>query len=384
MNQNGKTILQNTKVLSIHKRIHSLNQNEITLRPVTSQTITTNSIIKRTISNSKDKNVFTITEPYDTFDSPDINDKHNKRKCKTNINEFRHLITSVPSMGNSGIKWMLNLRNQPHKEESKTQSENTNSFRKKQNENFDNNNKTITNFNFNAPSFYENDLTKYKTRYNFYKNKRSNSTSINPNFVEVSHLTTNHLGETVNTTQYNFETTLRLFNLKSNKTSLKTRPKWNRIPSLLKTIHHNECLPPCNAKSIENIQKMDKYILRPFHVVYDKTLVGKHQIKTKKFVRDNIRKSPYFGEHISSKPYSSKYQDVDTFRNHEILKKHNNTLCLFELCLRNYGSLERKVVKRKGKDEMIKLRKSNIEKNRKEFIKMKEMNHNNNSIENKL
>jgi hypothetical protein len=49
------------------------------------------------------------------------------------------------------------------------------------------------------------------------------------------------------------------------------------------------------------------------------------------------------------------------------------------LCLRNYGSLERKVVKRKGKDEMIKLKKNNIEKNRKEFIKMKERNKNNNN-----
>ena len=290
-------------------------------------------------------------------------------------------------MGNSGLKWMINLRNQTSKEEPKRQSENenANSFPKKQGENFDNNdkyNKTLTNFN--APSFYENDLSKYKTRNNFFKNRRTLSTSINPNFVEVSHLTTNRLGETVNTTQYNFETTLRSFNSKRNQTSLKTsRPKWNGIPSLVKTIHHNECLPPCNEKSIENIKKMDKYILRPFQVVYNKTLVGKHQIRTKKFVRDNTRKSPYFGEHISSKPYSSRYQDADTFRNHEIIKKHNNTLCLFELCLRNYGSLERKAVKRKGRDEMIKLKKSNIEKNRKEFIKMKEKNHNEN-IHNKL
>ena len=383
MNQNEKTPVKKPKVLSIHKRIYSLNQNEMNLRPVTSQTLTKNTIITKTISNFKTTNLFSTTEPYETFDTPDINDKHNQRKYKKNINEFRHIITSVPSMGNSGIKWMINLRNQQHKEESniQTEIENMNLLRKKQNENFNNtekSNKTITT-NFNPPSFYENDLSKYKTRNNFFKNKRTHSTSINPNFVEVSHLTSNHLGETVNTTQYNFETTLRLFNLKSNPPSLKPKPKWNRIPSLLKTINHNECLPPCNKKSIENIKKMDPYIVRPFHVVYDKTSVGKYQIRTKKLVRDNVRKTPYLGEHISSGPYSSKYQDVDTFRNHEILKKHNNTLCLFELCLRNYGSLERKVVKRRGKDEMIKLKKNNIEKNRKEFIKMKERNNNNNN-----
>lgn len=51
MNQNEKTPVKKPKVLSIHKRIYSLNQNEMNLRPVTSQTLTKNTIITKTISN---------------------------------------------------------------------------------------------------------------------------------------------------------------------------------------------------------------------------------------------------------------------------------------------------------------------------------------------
>lgn len=69
MNHNEKTPIQNSKVLSIHKRIYSLNKEEMHLRPVTSQTIAKNSVIKKTISNSKAKLFVSNTEPYDTFDS---------------------------------------------------------------------------------------------------------------------------------------------------------------------------------------------------------------------------------------------------------------------------------------------------------------------------
>ena len=366
MNKNENSPIQTKKQSLVKKSNSPLDKYTIKSRPVTTQAFIKNSVIKKT--SSIPKTVYAITEPYDTFDIPDLKQNSSQNKCAKNINDLRHLITTVPSVGNSGLKWMINLRNHPFKKQEKipTEEDNIDSDNKQSN---NNNEKEKTVINFNAPSFYDDDLSKYKTRNNFFKNKRPLSTKLNPNFVEISHLVNNRLGESVNSTQYNFETTLRINKLKS---IINNKHKWNNIPNKLNTNTYNECLPPCNEKSIENMNKLEKYTSRPFQVMFDKTFIGKSQIRTKKLVKDKLRKSPYLGEHLSSRPYSNKYQDAETFRNHEIMQKHNNTMCLFELCLRHYGPIERKAIKRKGNEEIKKMKRNIVENKRKEFMKLKE------------
>ena len=141
---------------------------------------------------------------------------------------------------------------------------------------------------------------------------------------------------------------------------------------MFKIDDNDTCLPPYNDQGKDNMNRIDKYTVRPYNVQFDRTVIGKDSIRTKRMIRDDKRKSPYYGEHISSKPYNNTFQDVDTFRNHELLKKHSNSLCLFELCLRNYKPIQRNVVKRKGKEEMKKIKSDRIERNRNEFLKIKE------------
>jgi uncharacterized protein (DUF305 family) len=49
---------------------------------------------------------------------------------------------------------------------------------------------------------------------------------------------------------------------------------------------------------------------------------------------------------------------------------------MFELCLRHYGPIERKAIKRKGKEEIKKMKRNIVESKRKEFLKMKDTREN--------
>lgn len=286
----------------------------------------------------------TITDPYDTL--PDENGK--KSTVPKNINEYKHLMSENNLLGYGELKWTLGLRTNPNYYNDK------NKKRKPQQ----------TTVLFHPPSFYDEDLSKFKA-----KNKiRPFSSTIN-NFSKISHLTKTHNGESVNGAQFNFETTLR--NFKPRNGDFYNKNEWNDVPYTSRITDEVKFPPPFTQYSLETMKKIDKFTSRPFSVKYEKTTVGNDTIKRKKLFQDNTVTLGTFGEHKSLRPYSSKYQDANTFRNHELLGKHTNSQCLFELCLRVNGDIERTKIKRKKKEEMEKEKEERIKKNHIEYQKLK-------------
>ena len=288
-----------------------------------------------------------ITDPYESS----IPQKGKISMFPNNINEFRHLMTDNNMLGHGELKWTLGLRNYKPGEESKKDK------------------KMKTTVNFHPPSFYEDDLAKYTK-----KNKPRPFSSTNANYYKLSHLTKNYIQESVNSVQYGFETSLR--NFKPKPGTFVNKEEWQELPYTLREPDHPVFLPPYTETTKEAFSKVDKFTLRPYSVRYDQVTVGKDTIKRKKLVKDNNMTIGTFGNHMSLKPYDSKYFDVDTYRNHELLGKHTNSQCLFELCLRARGPIERNKIKRKKKAEMDKEMEEMRKKKMEEYKKMKMKNHN--------
>lgn len=314
---------------------------------VKSKTIPTSGSSNLKSTKPSTLNNITITDPYDTL--PD--EKGKMSTVPKNINEYKHLMCHNNLIGHGEIKWALGLRTNQNFYNDK------NKKRKQQQK---------TTVLFHPPSFYDEDLSKFKT-----KNKIRPFSSNISNFSKISHLTKNY-GESVNGSQFNFETTLR--NFKTRNGDFYNKNEWNDVPFTSRITDEVKFSSPFTQYSIETMNKIDKFTSRPFSVKYEKTTVGVDTIKRKKIFPDNTVALGTFGEHMSLRPYSSKYQDVDTFRNHELLGKHTNSQCLFELCLRVNGNIERTKIKRKKKEEMEKEKEERIKKNHIEYQKIKNKN----------
>jgi hypothetical protein len=161
-------------------------------------------------------NIETKRELNITYELPKISKKATHRKpvtFPTNINEYRHIIDTHKVKDND-LSWILFLRrNQPS--------------------NFN----IVKNKPTKPPSFYEQDLEAYRTRF------KGNSKEYKGNLNEIRHLLYNRIGKSPDITQTMYETNLR--------PATHSKDKWNNLPYMPRPIITPDSNIPLHMRKAE-------------------------------------------------------------------------------------------------------------------------------------
>ena len=251
----------------------------------------------------------------------------------TNINMFQHLITGSDFGIFENLNWALGLRNAGRI------NRRNNELSKK---------KISVTSTFNEPSFYNEDLEKYKK-----SKKISYDTKIvklNPNYDKIKHLLLGKKTGNINYSQFNFSTCLRDYNNIKNKDdkekdkeikiNSEREKNWKYLP-LPKIKCDNyivKCPCPVTEGGIQNVKKLEKIMPKNYEIKHGEAVVGNDKIKTKILVNNKNYTVCGFGECLGDSKYDNKFGDNNMFANKGILREASNNLSKFELGLRLYGS----------------------------------------------
>ena len=228
-----------------------------------------------------------------------------------NINEYKHLLNN--HMFTQGdLDWTLDLRNEKK----------TFNIRKE--------------ISVNPPSFYDEDLDNFKKKKKIIINEPFLH---NENPFQLNHLVHDNCN-TINASQINFESTLRKINkpIKGVKI-VKHNQSWKNLPyTPLSNISY--FLPPVSSKSKEHMDRINKFIVREYEHVNEKTKFENDNI-IRKTVRPNKKFLPgWLGEHLEREKYNLKYKTKNINSIRHILCNHGNALSNFEIGLRTFGNKE--------------------------------------------
>lgn len=268
---------------------------------------TENSKANQTTAANSNTNTKTLTNQQKTQTKNII-----KNNIPKNINEYKHLFNSFFNLSN--LDWTLDLR-----DFSKTKKKFINI-------------KNLTHIN--VPSFYDTDYQKY-----FNKTHLKTTNSQEPflhekNPFELNHLVANN-PKTINSSQLNFETTLRKFKKPKGTTIFKAKNKWKDLEYKPKDIL-NTFLPPITNKDKEHFEKISKFLIRPYEKTFEKIdYEGAKIIKKKMKINKNVTEG-WMGEHLEREKYNIKYatKNVQSFKH--LLAYHGNSLSHFEVGLRSF------------------------------------------------
>jgi hypothetical protein len=268
---------------------------------------TENSKANQTTAANSNTNTKTLTNQQKTQTKNII-----KNNIPKNINEYKHLFNSFFNLSN--LDWTLDLRD----------------FSKTKKKFIDIKNLT----HINVPSFYETDYQKY-----FNKTHLKTTNSQEPflhekNPFELNHLVANN-PKTINSSQLNFETTLRKFKKPKGTTIFKAKNKWKDLEYKPKDIL-NTFLPPITNKDKEHFEKISKFLIRPYEKTFEKIdYEGAKIIKKKMKINKNVTEG-WMGEHLEREKYNIKYatKNVQSFKH--LLAYHGNSLSHFEVGLRSF------------------------------------------------
>ena len=268
---------------------------------------TENSKANQTTAANSNTNTKTLTNQQKTQQKNII-----KNNIPKNINEYKHLFNSFFNLSN--LDWTLDLRD----------------FSKTKKKFIDIKNLT----HINVPSFYDTDYQKY-----FNKTHLKTTNSQEPflhekNPFELNHLVANN-PKTINSSQLNFETTLRKFKKPKGTTIFKAKNKWKDLEYKPKEILHT-FLPPITNKDKEHFEKISKFLIRPYEKTFEKIdYEGAKIIKKKMKINKNVTEG-WMGEHLEREKYNIKYatKNVQSFKH--LLAYHGNSLSHFEVGLRSF------------------------------------------------
>ena len=154
------------------------------------------------------------------------------------------------------------------------------------------------------------------------------------NPFELNHLVANN-PKTINSSQLNFETTLRKFKKPKGTTIFKAKNKWKDLEYKPKDIL-NTFLPPITNKDKEHFEKISKFLIRPYEKTFEKIdYEGAKIIKKKMKINKNVTEG-WMGEHLEREKYNIKYatKNVQSFKH--LLAYHGNSLSHFEVGLRSF------------------------------------------------
>jgi len=128
--------------------------------------------------------------------------------------------------------------------------------------------KSLKNVSINQPSFYNDDLEKYRKKVEKeLKEKSEHPLRLKGNAGEYEHLLLKKLNMPANPTQFGFDSTLRHFN--SFKSVHGPEEPWKTLSLCSQKDLLNTYLPPVMKNSIKNVQSIGKYVSRPYEPVYE-------------------------------------------------------------------------------------------------------------------
>ena len=236
-----------------------------------------------------------------------------KNNIPKNINEYKHLFNSFFNLSN--LDWTLDLRD----------------FSKNKKKQIDIKNLTHTN----VPSFYETDSQKYFNRTHLKVPSNSQEPFLHEkNPFELNHLVAKN-PKTINSSQLNFETTLRKFKKPKGATIYKNNKKWKDLEYKPKDILHT-FLPPITNKDKEHFEKISKYLIRPYEKNFEIIeYEGAKIIKKKMKINKNVTEG-WMGEHLEREKYNMKYATKNVQSIKHLLAFHGNSLSNFEVGLRSH------------------------------------------------
>ena len=232
-------------------------------------------------------------------------------KFPKNANEFKHIMDDI-TCGVPDIEYMLQLR------------------RHKKIAYLNRNVPSIT------PSFYEDDLQKYKKRIT---KKSEEKQLLKTNIGKFRQIFADRSRFAINDTQYKFEVTLRpdtLVNLRNitrnqdnndkQKIIFQNKKSWNpailpRSKSLFDTM-----LPPVLNRSKEIFSRLDDKIGRPIIIVNKDGYINGEKVKSKVFEYNKKLALRYPSEHFPSSKYKNDYgsQNIGLFKH--LLNYDNRTM----------------------------------------------------------
>lgn len=258
----------------------------------------------------------------------------------TNINLYHHLICDKNFGIFDNLNWALRLRDYNHKGVNDAKVIDYKDYYYRENNEKDDVKKEKTKFkhekiqlteNFNPPSYYDEDLNKYKKRRQI--EKKSLITQLNPNYNKIRHLLFGNNKGIVNYSQFHFETTLR--NIKYDKN--KENKKWAVLPMVKSNKKIAKFLAPITQMGIQNLKKIEKYILNNYEYNLKDLVYENDKIKKKIIYNNRNYTVSGAGETLGDEKYDNKFGDNNMFANIGILTTATNQQCKFELGLRQYG-----------------------------------------------
>lgn len=299
----------------------------------------------------------------------------------TNINSYIHLIKDKEFSIYENLNWTMRLR-----ENSTGKIKDYNDFFISKENNFANekeSSKIRVTTDFHPPSFYDEDLKKFKSKKIFSEKnntkfnspfgtkslKRPLSTYYNPdifsdsvktnnennfNYNIIKHLSTKkNCGHgQINLAQFKFSTSLRNFftptHLKTATTSREGDRKW-APPYGKKNLEKflSEYFEPRTKNGMMTYRNREGLFPKKLEIKrYQNVLVGNDTIKKKIMGKVDGVNFSGAGDTLGDMKYDNIFREVNINSNKKILKLANNDYCKFELGLRLYGPLIRNRVKR--------------------------------------
>lgn len=258
----------------------------------------------------------------------------------TNINLYQHLIRGTDFGIYDNLNWTLRLRDYSNKGLGNTKVDYKNYYyhrdTKEKSEEKKQEKIKLTE-NFNPPSYYEEDLKKFK------KKKKTTSksliTQLNPNYNSIKHLLFGNNYGKVNSSQFNFETTLR-----DSFGDIKDKKKWEVLP-VVKNNNKKylvKYLSPITQQGIQNLRNVEKFLHKNYEYSYEDVIVGNDKIKKKVIHYNRNYTVAGIGDSLGEEKYNNHFGDNNMFANKGILSTASNTQCKFELGLRIYGPFKDK------------------------------------------
>jgi len=326
----NKTLIKNEENKAQNKEINNLKKDKIMNNTLFNKN---NRSKKEESKLSKDKNIPNLSLKENRLKSSRLKNPY-KLSYSRNYNDYNQILTELTDINTSKINWALKLRKDELMNIVEEKGPNENKHKLRIASAKPATRGLVLTSNFLEPKFYMEDLEKYRKKTK--NRKRPLSSMLNPNFNNVKHLFTNK----INLQSKEFASSLRSYNIKKNKIE---KIKWNNCFTNCnknRDNYYTKFLLPRTEDGKKNYRKIEKRVFQPYSVIYKDIVLGNDTVKQKVLTPKKDFSYSGVGSYLDLGKYKTNYGVKNTSLNANILKTETNSLCLFELGLRNYPKLK--------------------------------------------